>query len=138
MTTLKTLTIAGVLLTTLAIQAQVPDHPLRADIPFSFSVENQLMPAGVYDLISLGAGRIAIRNSQENRTVVLLTMPVRTLNAPESSHLIFKRYGEAYVLTRIWTSGEAEGRELFVRKVTRQLARQSAPSEAVVAAKTSR
>jgi hypothetical protein len=83
-------------------QAQVR---ARASVPFDFSLDQQSMPAGTYEISSVGAKVLAVRNldTREAR-LVIESMHVQVSQASDTPHakLIFRKYGDQYFLAQIW------------------------------------
>ena len=115
-------------------------EPLKSDIPFSFVVGDQLLPAGTYRIVSAtttGGGVLLIRRvdgheamfaptrsiERSNFYEVITTWklgvdyedvnvltPVKETKSAEFC-LAFNRYGNEYFLSRVWI--REDGREFF-------------------------
>jgi hypothetical protein len=103
-------------LTTLAgatlAHAQVTD-PVEFTTSFPFTVGNTSMPAGSYE----------IRRDTDNGTVYRIDEPKKHIGTlfeveptstspnkvPQKSEVVFKRYGQGYVLKSIWEVGSTDG-----------------------------
>ena len=108
----------------------------KADIPFAFQVANQTMPAGEYLIrrVSDTNGRTQMirRHTDSSAAVIALTFSVVDAENGESEpKLVFHKYGNSYFLSEIWT-GRGEGRQLFVSKREKELARETPRSEVAV------
>ena len=82
-----------------------PTIEIRADIPFAFSVNNQVLPAGSYEIIKDdNTSMLRIRNEATRRsTIFAVNTPFwRTVSAP-TAKLKFNRYGDQYFLSVIST-----------------------------------
>jgi hypothetical protein len=78
----------------------------KADVPFAFSIEQSSMEAGQYS-ITVSDHVMKIRNEATNKTVALLAQPGESAK-PQSSRLVFHKYGDRYYLAAVWTAtGEA-------------------------------
>jgi hypothetical protein len=100
--------------------AQVTD-PVEFAVPFSFTVGNTTMPPGRYE----------IRRDTDNGTVYRIDAPKKhigtlfeveptTVNTPPAkSEVVFKRYGQGYVLKSVWEEGSSEGVQTVVAEAER-------------------
>ena len=78
----------------------------KADVPFAFSIGQNSMEAGQYS-ITVSDHVMKIRNEATNKTVALLAQPSETAK-PQSSGLVFHKYGDRYYLAAVWTgTGQA-------------------------------
>ncbi len=79
---------------------------VKADVPFAFSVEQNSMEAGQYS-ITVSDHVMRIRNEATNQTVILLARPEESAK-PQTSRLVFHKYGDRYYLAAVWTgTGQA-------------------------------
>jgi hypothetical protein len=90
--------------------------PIRAKIPFDFSVGDKKLAAGEYTFSRLSG-------SSDNRMMVVSgvdssahmfqsTFGTQVLTPKNESSLVFHKYGDQYFLEQIWTSGEQEGTQV--------------------------
>ncbi len=80
---------------------------VNADVPFAFSLQGQSMPAGNYEVISLGNQALEIWNLDAQRgTLVAKQMSLQSSN-DQSPKLVFHKYGDQYFLTQIWYSQDS-------------------------------
>lgn len=100
------------------LASAVPAHAadVRAQIPFSFSVSKQTLPAGTYTVSSNGFSALMIRGS--NGAAVSLSQAVED-RSQDGAKLVFHRYGDRYVLSEIWSG--TQGRKLPESKLEREL-----------------
>jgi hypothetical protein len=82
---------------------------LRIKIPFDFTAGNQMLPAGVYNVSSLGTdlSMLQIKNQNLHRGIAI----VRTVSKEANDHnpdsrLVFNRYGDQYFLSQVWSAGQ--------------------------------
>ena len=97
---------------------------VTAQIPFEFSVGDQTLGSGQYQLNSAnGAGDVLeIRNTAGKSQTMRLTMPVISNNQQyKRAKLVFHRYGSTYFLSQVWLDGRSTGRELAKSKQERAL-----------------
>ena len=99
-----------------AAQAQ----SVTVNIPFDFSANDQMVPAGRYR-ISLQAPRnLSFVDTQSTKKqYLMLVQPTGEQNSKDWGRLIFRRYGDSNYLYQVWMPGQGEGRQ-FVRSRTEQ------------------
>jgi hypothetical protein len=87
--------------------------PMRAKIPFEFSVGDKKLPAGEYIFSRLSGfsdNKLMSVSSEDFSTRVFqLTFGAERLTPKNDSTLVFQKYGDQYFLEQIWLSGEQEG-----------------------------
>ena len=106
------------------------DHKTISAVPFDFTVGNQHMAAGIYDL-TFDQGTLLIRGEENGSASFVLTFSAYADKTQERAKLVFKRYGDRYFLSQVWYPGTNQGRELKVSKIERELAMNSAKPEIV-------
>ena len=113
---IKTFVLLSLLLSVSAIYVNAQTKTLirNVEIPFDFSVGNKTFPAGVYSVTSVNQEKIMLRlrSGDGRETIHIITSPVQAKQTPETSKLIFRRYGETYFLSQIWESYNEQGRQL--------------------------
>jgi hypothetical protein len=91
--------------------------PIRAKIPFDFTVGDKKLAAGEYTFSrSSGSsdGKVMLVRSADGSTRVLqLTLGAQVVTPKNESTLVFHKYGDQYFLEQIWTGGEQEGTQLL-------------------------
>jgi hypothetical protein len=110
----------------------------KANVPFAFSIDQSSMDAGQYS-ITVSDHVMRIRNEATNQTVALLAQPSESAK-PQSSRLVFHKYGDHYYLAAVWTgTGQAgaSGIELPASRAEQETQASykdaSAPQEVVIA-----
>jgi hypothetical protein len=103
-------------------QAQIMGR-LKSEIPFSFYVRDQRMPAGDYTITVLdpGAGLMEIRSDDGKSAAAFLTIEKQEKDASIPSELIFHKYGEEVFLSQIVERGEIDGAEVVKSKMEKRL-----------------
>ena len=97
---------------------------LRAQIPFSFTVNKAVLPPGSYQVdIDNEAGMVELRDM--GHAGFALGIPFDDSRVREAK-LVFHRYGGEYVLREVWT-GMGTGRELPEPRREKDLAAAGAP-----------
>jgi hypothetical protein len=97
----------------------------RFNVPFPFLAGEQVMPAGQY-LVSVdqGARTVSLRHQDGSSVLSLRLIPgKRGSGAVDSGKLLFKVYGNARVLSRIWTRGYPDAGDLAMSNAEKELAR---------------
>jgi len=85
---------------------------IRANIPFSFYVQDTRLPAGSYTLNMLDDSDLQVMQirSQDGKDAVVFDVDDTQQNStPSTTELIFHRYGSHEYLSRIFESGSADG-----------------------------
>jgi hypothetical protein len=118
--TWRTEAFLGVLL--VAAVAASPSDPavLKADIPFPFVVANHTLPAGHYEVSTLGEQTLRIANTHKQGAFVLTSKVAG--HSPESSgKLVFYRYQGTYFLAQVWGLAKGSGQQLFKSREEEEL-----------------
>jgi hypothetical protein len=110
-----------------ASMGQTSPGDMKVDVPFSFVVEGQTLPAGHYIVKNSDEAHIRIVGSNPPGVYVATHAAVRS--ASDGSKLVFHRYGDTYFLSAVWVTGNTSGRELFRSPAERELARNKAAEE---------
>jgi hypothetical protein len=89
-----------------------------AYVPFEFTVGNQVLPAGRYDVsqITTGGRTISVRNRQNSESAVRLTSILKQFEPAKRSVLVFSKIGDSYFLSEVWLGGDTDGRQLLKSK----------------------
>ena len=107
--------------------------PIRAKIPFDFSVGDKKLPAGEYTFSRLSGfsdNKAMLVSSADARAHVFQsTFEARVLTPKKDSTLVFHKYGDQYFLEQIWSSGEQEGTQVPESRSERTIRRQLAQSQ---------
>lgn len=99
-----------------------PSSPLKTNIPFSFSVGNETLPAGAYMIEPQTTPSVLMIRCKDGRGAVLTqTQGVQARRQQDQTKLVFHRYGDQYFLAQIWTAGDSNGRELRKSRAEREL-----------------
>jgi len=89
--------------------------PIRAKIPFDFTVGDKKLPAGEYTfsrLSFLNTTTMLISSVDSSTHLFQSTFGAQVLTPKNESTLVFHKYGDQYFLEQIWTGGEQEGTQL--------------------------
>jgi hypothetical protein len=93
----------------LALMVSVPmtqAQAARANVPFEFSLNQQLMPVGSYEISSAGNKVLAVRNLDTTKACLMLeSILVQASQAPHAK-LVFHKYDDQYFLAEIWDGSD--------------------------------
>src|SRR6266542_1462009 len=108
-------------------------YPVRAKIPFDFSVGAKKLPAGEYTFSRLSGvsdSKIMLVSSVDaSARVFQSTFGVQVLTPKNDSTLVFHRYGDQYFLEQIWSGGEQEGTQVPESRSEQTIRRQLAQTQ---------
>jgi hypothetical protein len=109
----------AVVVATVPANAQSPVNILKVNVPFDFSVNGVMRPAGAYTVDNISTGLIAIGNWKAGRMFVLIKAKT-TLKGDEKDALVFHKINDQYFLASIITSTDSSGRDLFMSRQERE------------------
>ncbi len=97
------------LLMTAAASAQTVH--VRVMVPFNFIAAGTTLPAGQYDIQTIGSVEkvLAIRNLNSSAGILVLSNSSESSNPSSNSKLVFHRYGNRYFLSQLWVRGYSSG-----------------------------
>lgn len=91
------------------------DTPMKAKIPFSFTICRETLPAGTYIIKhTTKTGQTLLIQNVENQKLVDVACvnDLQASKALSEAKLIFNRYGDQYFLSEAWWSGTTSGHGL--------------------------
>ena len=107
--------------------------PVRARIPFDFSVGDKKLEAGEYTFSRLSGFSdnkvISVSGADASAHLFQSTSAAQVLRPKSESTLVFHKYGDQYFLEQIWTGGEQEGTQLPESRSERTARRQLAQTQ---------
>ena len=112
---------------TLTANAQIrSDARIRANIPYSFVVNNTTLPAGTYvirvaDPDASDLRLLEIRSANGKTSVFFKTEPVTVSGSARHTELVFDKIGDNYFLSRVFLEGDGGGNQLLKSKQQRRL-----------------
>lgn len=96
-----------------ALPGQAREGGLRVRIPFQFAVAEKTLPAGEYQVTSVGDRALLVQNTRFGKGGLMVpTEQVRGHVFDGPGDLIFNRYGDQCFLSQAWTFGSDIGRQL--------------------------
>ena len=118
-------TVCAMVLITAPTFAPLEGSPVRANIPFDFTIRGTTLPAGEYEIsrITQDGGLEVANLKNRHEHVMLETQPVTRANYSKGE-LEFHRYGDTYFLYEIWTPGLETGRQLPISHQEKALRRE--------------
>jgi hypothetical protein len=115
--------------------AQAPSIPLKVNIPFPFYTGETLLPAGEYEVRAVTNDVMRIFGAAPHASVLFRTIGLNHMTQEHANaKLVFKRYGEDYLLTEMWWTAESNGRQLLPSHIERDVARNVTPARVSVEA----
>lgn len=92
---------------------------LKAKIPFAFTAEGKVLPAGQYDFAPQSNSEV-VRVTGSGKTGGVLAVVITRLSGamhttPQDAHIVFDKVGDQYTLSEIWPLG-GDGYLLFATK----------------------
>jgi hypothetical protein len=78
--------------------ALAQDRPIRATMPFNFTVGNQVLPAGTYTILQVRDDLIEIQDEDGS---AVLSADYPHSNLLNHADLVFNRYGNQYFLRQV-------------------------------------
>ena len=99
---------------------------IRVDVPFDFTADHSILPAGKYTIRSAGmnsTGVIRVTSEDGKTSVFLSTHSAQSAQSKDKTVVIFHRYGDQYFLYQIWAIGDSIGSEIPKSSIERQAAR---------------
>ncbi len=103
---------------------------LILNAPFSFTVEQQRMPAGTYRIL-VERGWLQVRSADGKTAAMVLTLPVAGKTVKGSGQVVFNRYGDHYFLGQVWLPELENGRQTMESREEKEMEKR-AKLEAVV------
>jgi hypothetical protein len=134
---LALMTIVFIGMSTVVVSAHAKTHStLVLNVPFQFTVGDRLLLPGTYRFEQLldsapGLNIIAIRSSDGGTYQAAVTTTTQASTVPHASRLVFKRYGNSFFLSQVWTKGKLVGLLLYRSRGETRLVEQQAANEEV-------
>jgi hypothetical protein len=131
MKSVRTLLTICLLFTAATLFAQSESQWLmKVHVPYNFTVTNQPMPAGIYNIYTVTSQRvIRITNVDGKHTANVNTLLNYSGSASPNSRLAFTQFGSEYFLTQIWFGGDDLSRNPSPGKKAKELASAGALSQ---------
>jgi hypothetical protein len=126
--TALTVVLTGILAVS-SVQAQTSNAPeLTANIPFAFSVKNQVWPAGEYTITCLNPAspNRVLRLSRKDGNEKLVLQTSSTIGKiRDDARLVFHRYADQYFLAQAWMPADNTGLAISKSRAEKEVQRRS-------------
>jgi hypothetical protein len=93
-------------------------------VPFAFTVGSAHLPAGTYEVKTIGAGNSSIVIQNHEANAAAMSNAGREQARSTSAKLVFHRVGNSYFLAEVWRSSTAEGMILPASSQEKDLAKE--------------
>ena len=107
--------------------------PIRAKIPFDFSVGDKKLAAGEYTFRRLSGSSdnrmMFVSGVDSSAHLFQPTFGTQVLTPKNESSLVFHKYGDQYFLEQIWSIGELEGTQVSESRSERAIRYQLAETQ---------
>jgi hypothetical protein len=100
------------------------------NVPFSFVVSGESLPAGSYEISRLSAyseKALLIRSLGGDRRVAVLTETGQTGLKIKKSQISFRQYGDLFFLAEVRTAGTNAARDVLPSRAEKELQRKKRP-----------
>jgi hypothetical protein len=88
--------------------------PVRVTVPFDFTVGDQIMPAGHYQVAIVHDSVLQVVRVDGSSMATALTTHINSgPNPDQTPRLVFRRYGDRRFLAEVWIGSVQTGHELF-------------------------
>ena len=115
--------VIGAYASTISTVAQSGTTVATVNVPFTFYIDKQEMPAGLYRIDHVSSTLFVM--SGANRSGTVLTHPTADAKVPAQGHVVFHRIGGTYFLGGLWSAGEKFGMACFEGQAERQMLQES-------------
>jgi hypothetical protein len=88
---------------------------INADVPFPFYVGNTQLPAGRYEIrrvLATNPDILELRSKDAKTAVLIAGNAAQANDTPSKTELVFKKYGDGFILSQIFEAGTPIGVEL--------------------------
>ena len=132
---LLSLAMSLALLMSAAAQAQTTH--LTISVPFEFTAGNVQLPAGEYEVKTVGSwpgALLSIRNVNSDKGSFILSNSCQSQKPVADAKLVFHRYGQQYFLAEVWNRNSSVGSQIKISSRQTELARNQSKGEVVLIA----
>ena len=121
---IRSLGVAGAILMLASVQNAGAQITSTVDFTtsFPFTVGNATVPAGSYTITPDHDNPSTLELTGAHTGVFFETINAQARETPSKTELVFKRYGDRYVLKNIWMEGESRGAEAMAGEGEKHLA----------------
>jgi len=126
----RSLGIAGTILMLAGVQnasAQITNS-IDFTTSFPFTVGNTAVPAGSYTITPDFDNPSILQLSGGHTAVLFETNAAQAKETPSKTEVVFKRYGNGYVLKDVWLEGDSTGAETLALEGEKHMASRLGPA----------
>jgi hypothetical protein len=132
------LSLAMSLVLLMSVAAQAQSTHLKITVPFEFTAGNVQLPAGEYEVKTVGSwpgALLSIRNLTSDKESFIHSNSCQSQKPASDARLIFYRYGQQYFLAEVWNRNSSLGNQIQISsRQTQLLARNQSKDEVVLIA----
>jgi len=121
----------------LSAAAHAQTTQLKVTVPFEFTAGNTVLPAGEYNIRSMGAWggpALSVLNVNSNAGTIVLSASSRSQKPTADAKLVFRRYGQQYFLAEVWNRHSSDGNQIQISSRQTELAKNRSKDEVVLIA----
>lgn len=118
--------VVGVMMVASGAPANGQSIRVSATIPFEFTVGDKSLPAGEYQVRAFNSSGDTLAITSKSKSAIRLSNSIQAAKEPNTSKLVFHRYGPRYFLAQVWVAGQTSGRQLLKSKEESRIASQLA------------
>lgn len=128
------ITLVGVLSLVLATGlAWAQTQKIQADVPFGFTVNGQMLSAGLYTITPADKGNTVLLIRSDAQSAMVPAPQAEQRQPSDKTKLVFRCYGGShYFLAEIWVEGNTIGRHFTASSQEKEYAANSRPQDAVI------
>jgi hypothetical protein len=127
---IRSIVVAGVFVVLVGVQtasAQITT-PVEFTTAFPFTVGNAKVPAGSYTISPDPDNGQILELTGSNTGVFFQAANVETAKNPSKTEVVFRRYGDGYVLHGVWIEGTRDGVEATSTEAEKHHAKHGGPT----------
>ena len=113
----------GALMSASSAKAQSDSIIGTVNVPFTFHIGKQVMPAGMYRIQLQSNHGLRIRG--ENQSAFVLIHTATSRKAPSMGYVNFHHYENTYFLAEVWTAGDNYGMECAKSRTEQEMIKAS-------------
>jgi len=118
----------------MGLPALAQGRETKFNVPFSFNVDKEVLPAGTYVVAQVFEASLMIRGASNGHATLVSSMGVESADREKPCKLVFHRYGNRYFLSQAWLGLRTSGRELLRSNEESEIARNAHPQTEYVLA----
>ena len=104
-----------------SVNAQSGSRFGRLNVPFDFTVGNDILPKGEY-IVTNNQGLVLLKG--QHGSMFACTLPTEKSGGKDAAELVFHLVNNQYFLAEIWLGNDQDGRKLYTSKREREMTAQ--------------